>query len=68
MVERKMKQTEMVITVTKSMTLTLESETVETVKTFEIANPDGRRELIRRESSKTEMPLSFPGGLSGEAA
>ena len=57
-----MKQSEMIITVTKSMTLTDKTEITETVKTFEMVE-NNKRSLIKRESSRAEKPLDFFGEL-----
>jgi len=54
-----MKQGDIVITITNSVTLTSDTETVETVKTVEVAGKDGKRSLIKQESAKTIRPLDF---------
>ena len=62
-----MKQNEMIITVTKSMTLTDKTEITETVKTFEMVE-NNKRSLIKRESSRTEKPIDLLGELFREVA
>ena len=54
-----MKQGEIVVTVTKSVTLTSETETVETIKIIEMVGKDGKLNLIKRENLKTSRPLNL---------
>ena len=54
-----MKQSNMVITVTKSITLTAKSEITEITRTFETVGAGGKRTLVGQESSKTVKPLDF---------
>ena len=62
-----MKKSEMVITFTKSVTFSAETETTETVQTLELVE-GGNRRLIKRESAKTVKPIDLSGELFREAA
>ena len=63
-----MKQSEMIITVTKTMTLTDDTETTETIQSFEMVGKDGKRNLIKQESTKKIRPLDFWKAVFREVA
>ena len=63
-----MKQSEMVITVTKTMTLTDDTETTETTQRFEMVGKNGKRTLIKQESTKKTKPLDFWKAVFREVA
>jgi len=54
-----MKESEMVITITKSITLTEQTETIETIESFEMVGKDGKRTLVKQDSTKKVKPLNI---------
>ena len=63
-----MKQSELIVTVTKSVTLTTTSETIELSQTVENVDKDGKRTLVKHESSKTVKPVNLLSDFLKEVA
>ena len=63
-----MKKGEMVITVTTSVTYTDETEITEITRTLEMVGKNGKRTVVKQETSKTTKPLDFWKAVFKEVA